>query len=68
MKSKITIVLIIFTLLGCDRESVLTTTETPAELTEYVTTHFSNNKILQVIKDVDGLTKTYNVTLNGGIS
>lgn len=68
MKSKIIILGMAFCLLSCDKETVLSSTEIPTEISEYVTLHFPNNKILQVIKDVDGFKKSYDITLDGGIT
>lgn len=69
-KTALVIVLAIMTLslTSCDREKVLSTSEIPAEITEYASTHFPNNAILQVVEDVDGLSKTYNVILKDNIS
>ncbi len=64
----IALALITFSLTSCDREKVLGASEIPAEITEYVSTHFPNNAILQVVEDVDGLTKTYDVILKDNIS
>lgn len=55
-------------LISCDSEKVLTASEIPGEITEYVSTHFPNNNLLQVVKDVDGLTTTYDVTLSDNIT
>ncbi|GAB1402903.1 hypothetical protein MASR1M74_00810 [Lentimicrobium sp.] len=55
-------------LTSCEKETVLPASEVPAEITTYVKTHFSDHKILQVIKDKDGFTKTYDVILEGGFS
>ncbi len=68
IKSKIAIAIIPFTLLSCNKESILTTSEIPAEISEHVTMNFPDNKILQAIKDVEGFTKSYNIILDGGIS
>ncbi|MCO6494247.1 MAG: PepSY-like domain-containing protein [Bacteroidetes bacterium] len=54
--------------ISCDKETILTTSETPEEINEYVATHFPNNKIIRVVKDVNGLNKTYDITLDSNIS
>ena len=55
-------------LIGCDQEKVLTAWEIPSEITEYVSTHFPNNNLLQAVEDRDGLTKTYDVVLSDNIT
>lgn len=55
-------------LTSCDREKVLGTSNTPGEIEAYVSTHFPSHKVLQVVEDMDGLTKTYDVLLEGNIS
>lgn len=55
-------------LVSCDREKVLAATEIPGEITEYVAVHFPNNNLLQVVEDVDGFTKKYDVTLSDNIT
>lgn len=52
---------------SCDKETVLSENEVPAAITTFVTTHFPSNKVLQTIKDKDGLTKSYDVILEGNI-
>ena len=68
MKSKILIIGIALALLSCNKETVLRTTDIPKEISEYVALHFPDNNILQVIKDIDGLKKSYDITLDGGFS
>ncbi len=54
---------------GCDREIILNVlTDVPSEISTYVATHFPGNKILQAVKDKDGLIKTYDIVLAGNIS
>ena len=55
-------------LAGCDKESVMPVDEMPSEIQTYVSTHFPDNKVLQVIEDQDGFTKSYEVALDGSIS
>ena len=57
-----------FTLTSCDKEEVIPSADLPSEITSYISTHFSNNSIVQVIKDRDGLTKTYDILLSESIS
>lgn len=55
-------------LTGCDKEEVLPSSDIPEEIAQYVTTHFPDHEILQVVKDRDDLTVTYEVILDGNIS
>lgn len=57
-----------FSLTACDSEKVLNESEIPTEISAFVATHFPEHEILQVIKDVEGLTTDYDVTLNNGVS
>ncbi len=53
---------------GCEKEQVVAYNDVPQEIQSYVETHFSSNKILQTLKDTEGLTLTYDVTLDSAIS
>lgn len=55
-------------LAGCEKERVMASNDVPQEIQSYVETHFSSNKILQTLKDTEGLTLTYDVTLDSAIS
>lgn len=66
--SKTALSLVLFSLLSCDKETILDLAKTPVEISEYVSTHFPNNEILQVVEDIDFTTKTYDVILTGNIS
>lgn len=51
-------------LTGCDKETVMDiNSEVPNEIKTYANTHFPNNEIIQVIKDLVGVKKTYDVLL-----
>lgn len=52
---------------SCDKEVIIPASELPVEINSYITTHFSSNTILQVVKDRDGLTKTYDVILSDNL-
>jgi len=54
-------------LTSCDKEEIVSSAGLPAEINTFITTHFPGNNILQVIKDRDGLTKSYDVTLSGSV-
>lgn len=53
-------------MVGCDRETVLKEGDIPKEITAYVNQHFPDNPIIQVIKDKDNLSISYDVLLEGG--
>jgi hypothetical protein len=59
---------LVLTLTSCDKEELIPTSDLPSDITSYISTHFPNNSIVQVIKDKDGLTKTYDVLLSESIS
>lgn len=54
------------TLSSCEKETILPESDWPSEIVSYVETHFSDLVILQVVKDKEGLKKTYDVRLEGG--
>lgn len=55
-------------LTSCDKEEIITSSDLSSEITSYISTHFPKNTILQVIKDRDGLTKSYEVFLSENVS
>lgn len=57
----------IFTFASCDKETVVQDNELPKEISMFITTHFPSNKIIQSIKDRDGLELTYDILLDGNI-
>ena len=68
LKSALVAVALSVSLISCAKEEVIPVSELPAEMKAYISTHFPSNTILQVVKDVDGLTKTYDVLLSERIS
>lgn len=50
-----------------DDEVVVSTTDLPTEITNYVSTHFPDNDILQVTKEKEGDRDAYELTLEGNI-
>lgn len=52
---------------GCDKETVLHETEIPQEISAYASKHFPALSILQVVKDIDGYRKSYEVVLSENI-
>lgn len=68
-------ILILFSLLSffailqsCDKETIIPQTDLPSKIIEYTNEHFPSHTIIQSIKDMDGTTKTYDITLSEGIS
>jgi len=59
---------IVFSLSSCDKEEIILSSDLPSEITSYISTHFPNNTITQVIKDRDGLAKTYDILLSENVS
>jgi hypothetical protein len=53
---------------ACDKEEVIPSNALSGEIKSYISTHFPNKSIIQVIRDRDGLTKTYDVMLSESIS
>lgn len=52
--------------ISCEKEVLISKNELPLEITVYIATHFSENEIIQVVKDKDGLDLTYDITLENG--
>lgn len=67
LKSTLVITAILM-LTSCDSEEIIPSSDLPGEITTYISTHFQGHSIVQVIKDKEGLTKTYNVLLSESIS
>ncbi|HRP55056.1 PepSY-like domain-containing protein [Agriterribacter sp.] len=67
-KIKLILILAIFALAGCEKETVIKENDLPAEIKTFITTHFPANPIIQSVKDRDGLELTYDVILEGNIS
>ncbi len=67
-KSSLVAIALTVSLISCAKDEVIPVSELPAEMKVYISTHFPSNTILQVVKDVDGLTKTYDVLLSERIS
>lgn len=68
MKKLLSIIFVFAALTSCQKEKVIPATDLPSEVTDYVTTHFPNNQIIQIIEDKEGLTKTYELLLEESIS
>lgn len=66
MKNMIFIWVAAFLLMGCDKEEILISSQIPDEIAAYASNHFPDNPIITVVKDIDGLDLTYDLTLVGG--
>lgn len=67
MKRLFLLALVPFLLISCEKEEILPLTDIPSEISNYVSTHFPENPIIQAIKDTDGFALTYDITLEGGL-
>jgi hypothetical protein len=67
MKRLFLLALVPFLLISCEKEEILPLTDIPSEISNYVSTHFPENPIIQAIKDTDGFELTYDITLEGGL-
>lgn len=61
----LSMVILGFGLTSCEKESVVTEGDLPTVSQQYISTHFPDVQILQVVKDIDGLSKSYEVYLDG---
>jgi len=55
-----------FLLVACDKEKVVQSNELPANASGFVSTHYSGNQILQVVKELDNLKTYFHVYLDNG--
>jgi len=55
-----------FLLVACDKEKVVQSTDLPPNASGFVSTHFSGNRILQVVKELDNLKTFFHVYLDNG--
>src|SRR5690606_24942570 len=67
MKNAIIILLAVLGLTACEKEKLIDTTDLPSAAQAYIETHFGETEIVQVVKDIDGLRKTYDVYLSTGV-
>jgi hypothetical protein len=67
-KSSLIAGLFTISLISCDKESIISSPDLPNEVTSFISKHFPNKSIIQVIKDKDGLIKTYDVILSDNLS
>jgi len=64
-KMSLLLLFAVFGLVGCEKETIILANNLPAEIQSYLSTHFPSNEVIQVIKDRDGLSLTYDVILQG---
>lgn len=57
----------IFILASCDKDEVIAEAELPTKARDFVTTHFPEQTISQVVKDKDGKSVSFDVVLDNGI-
>ena len=53
-------------LISCEKEEILPLTEVSSVISNYTSTHFPDNPIIQSIKDTDGFELSYDIALKGG--
>lgn len=68
MKNYAFLLLLSVLFLACESQKVLADAEVPNTITSYINTHFPDKKILQTTKEREGLSKSYEVILDGNIS
>lgn len=70
MKQLLILLLIIITTAttSCEKQSIIAKEDIPQKITEYVTTHFPENKIIHAFKVIDDFVTCYEVFLNDGFS
>lgn len=68
LKTKIFTIVFSTFVFGCEKETIIPNTNIPTEIKEFTQTHFPNNSILQLIKDKDIFSKTYDLLMDKGIS
>ncbi len=66
MKRLFFLALLPLMLFSCESKTVIDLNNIPAEIKNYVSTHFPENKIIQIIEDKDGLELTIDVTMQDG--
>ncbi|MFZ2898941.1 MAG: PepSY-like domain-containing protein [Saprospiraceae bacterium] len=66
MKKLFLLAIIAFSLASCDKETLLPQGEIPAEISDYLNTHFPDAALIQALKDQDELELTYDIALEGG--
>lgn len=66
-KISIALLLAVFAFVGCDKETIVKDSDLPKEIHSFITTHFPGKRIIQAVKERDGLELTYDILLDGNI-
>lgn len=66
MKRFFLLAIVPFLMISCEKEEILKLTEIPPEISQYLRTHFPENKTMYAVKDSDGLEVTYDIALEDG--
>lgn len=66
MKKLVVVFVAMIGLASCEKESVVPETELPKVAQEYLSAHFEGVNIIQVVKDQEGLRKSFDVYLADG--
>lgn len=53
---------------SCEKETIIPAGEIPNEINTYISKHFPTSSITQILIDKDLVSKTFDVTITGGIS
>ena len=56
----------LFSLSSCEKDTVVPENEIPTEIKSYLDTHFSDYPLMGIVKNLDGIELTYDVTLENG--
>ncbi len=56
----------LFVFISCDKETMIDESGLPGKSATFISTHFSGIEVVQVVKDVDGFKKTFDVRLKDG--
>ena len=56
----------LFVFTSCDKETIIDENGLPGKSASFISTHFSGIEVVQVVQDVDGFKKTFDVRLKDG--
>lgn len=68
IKKNLMLIVLMITLMSCAQEKIIPPSEYPSEIKSFASTHFPNNKILQVVQDKEVFTTTYDAILSENIN
>lgn len=63
----LSLVVALFAFSSCDKEEVISKDKLPVEISQYISTHFPNNDVMQAMIEKDDFKKTYEIILKGNI-